>query len=80
MEMEQDHDGSHIKGLIINFLDYFYPSLMKIPEFLVEFITPIVKVNFDCARKLVTRLTLCTIGCLGHQGPKGDFLLYHSRI
>jgi DNA topoisomerase-2 len=41
---DQDHDGSHIKGLIINFLDHFYPSLLKIPDFLVEFITPIVKV------------------------------------
>jgi DNA topoisomerase-2 len=40
---DQDHDGSHIKGLIINFLDHFYPSLLRIPEFLVEFITPIVK-------------------------------------
>ncbi len=40
---DQDHDGSHIKGLIINFLDTFFPSLLKIPEFLVEFITPIVK-------------------------------------
>ncbi|CAG8440195.1 3052_t:CDS:10 [Diversispora eburnea] len=38
---DQDHDGSHIKGLIINFLDRFYPSLMKIPGFLKEFITPI---------------------------------------
>ncbi|KAI8814919.1 DNA topoisomerase [Cladochytrium replicatum] len=40
---DQDHDGSHIKGLIINFLDHFWPSLLKIPGFLVEFITPIVK-------------------------------------
>lgn len=41
----QDHDGSHIKGLIINFFDHFYPSLLKLPNFLVEFITPIVKVK-----------------------------------
>lgn len=41
----QDHDGSHIKGLIINFLDHFYPSLLKLPEFLVEFVTPIVRVT-----------------------------------
>lgn len=41
----QDHDGSHIKGLIINFLDYWFPSLLKLPNFLVEFITPIVKVR-----------------------------------
>ncbi|WFD27084.1 DNA topoisomerase (ATP-hydrolyzing) [Malassezia nana] len=40
---DQDFDGSHIKGLIINFLDHFYPSLLKIPNFLVEFITPIIK-------------------------------------
>eukprot|EP00842_Homolaphlyctis_polyrhiza_P006668 jgi/Hompol1/7001/HPOL_005154-RA len=40
---DQDHDGSHIKGLIINFLDHFWPSLLKIPGFLLEFITPIVK-------------------------------------
>lgn len=40
---DQDHDGSHIKGLIINFLDHFFPSLLKLPDFLVEFITPIVK-------------------------------------
>ncbi|KOS14543.1 dna topoisomerase ii [Malassezia pachydermatis] len=40
---DQDFDGSHIKGLIINFLDHFYPSLLQIPNFLVEFITPIIK-------------------------------------
>ncbi|KAH7911821.1 DNA topoisomerase [Hygrophoropsis aurantiaca] len=42
---DQDHDGSHIKGLLINFLDHFYPSLLKIPNFLVEFVTPIVRVS-----------------------------------
>ena len=42
---DQDHDGSHIKGLIINFLDYWFPSLLKLPNFLLEFITPIVKVS-----------------------------------
>lgn len=42
---DQDHDGSHIKGLLINFIDHFFPSLLKIPGFLVEFITPIVKVT-----------------------------------
>ncbi|KAG7004757.1 hypothetical protein G7Y79_00023g053410 [Physcia stellaris] len=41
---DQDHDGSHIKGLLINFLQVQYPSLLRIPGFLIEFITPIVKV------------------------------------
>ena len=41
---DQDHDGSHIKGLLINFLECSYPSLLKLPGFLQVFITPIVKV------------------------------------
>lgn len=40
----QDHDGSHIKGLLINFIHSFWPSLLKMPSFMIEFITPIVKV------------------------------------
>eukprot|EP00897_Mesotaenium_endlicherianum_P007584 jgi/Mesen1/6854/ME000351S05971 len=40
---DQDHDGSHIKGLLVNFLHTFWPSLLKVPNFLLEFITPIVK-------------------------------------
>ncbi|KAJ7771941.1 DNA topoisomerase II [Mycena maculata] len=48
---DQDHDGSHIKGLIINFLDHFYPSLLKLDDFLVEFVTPIVRVTKGQQRK-----------------------------
>ena len=40
---DQDHDGSHIKGLLINFLHHFWPSLLQIKGFLQQFITPIVK-------------------------------------
>ena len=42
---DQDHDGSHIKGLVINFIHKFWPSLMEIAGFLVEFVTPIIKVS-----------------------------------
>lgn len=42
---DQDLDGSHIKGLVINFIHFFWPSLLKIRGFLTEFITPIVKVT-----------------------------------
>jgi DNA topoisomerase-2 len=42
---DQDHDGSHIKGLVINLIAHFWPSLLKIPGFLQEFVTPIVKVS-----------------------------------
>ena len=40
---DQDHDGSHIKGLIINFIHHFWPTLLDVPGFLQQFITPIVK-------------------------------------
>jgi DNA topoisomerase-2 len=42
---DQDTDGSHIKGLIINFIHFFWPSLFKINGFLKQFITPILKVT-----------------------------------
>lgn len=42
---DQDHDGSHIKGLLINFFESSFPGLLEIPGFLLEFITPIVKVT-----------------------------------
>ncbi|XP_056218392.1 DNA topoisomerase 2-alpha [Falco biarmicus] len=41
---DQDQDGSHIKGLLINFIHHNWPSLLK-HNFLEEFITPIIKVS-----------------------------------
>ncbi|XP_045382396.1 DNA topoisomerase 2-alpha isoform X1 [Lemur catta] len=41
---DQDQDGSHIKGLLINFIHHNWPSLLR-HRFLEEFITPIVKVS-----------------------------------
>jgi len=40
---DQDVDGSHIKGLVINFFHAFWPSLWKKQGFLSQFITPIIK-------------------------------------
>ena len=42
---DQDTDGSHIKGLVINFIHHFWPSLLDVSGFLQQFITPIVKVS-----------------------------------
>lgn len=42
---DQDFDGSHIKGLILNFVQHWWPSLFRQRGFLQEFVTPIVKVS-----------------------------------
>ncbi|XP_069949301.1 DNA topoisomerase 2-alpha isoform X3 [Cherax quadricarinatus] len=39
---DQDQDGSHIKGLLINFIHHNWPTLLR-HSFMEEFITPIVK-------------------------------------
>jgi len=40
---DQDYDGSHIKGLLINFFHHWWPDLLKEGGFVKEFVTPIVK-------------------------------------
>ena len=42
---DADNDGSHIKGLIINFIHAFWPSLIKLDSFITCIVTPIVKVS-----------------------------------
>lgn len=40
---DQDVDGSHIKGLLINFFDVYWPSLLRYPGFWLDFQTPLKK-------------------------------------
>lgn len=58
---DQDPDGSHIKGLIINLFRYFWPALLKPPidsnnndgarPFLSSFVTPLLKVTKTTTKK-----------------------------
>lgn len=40
---DADVDGFHIKGLIMNFVHKFWPSLIKFPGFIKSFATPLLK-------------------------------------
>ena len=40
---DQDVDGFHIKGLLINFIHFFWPSLIQTGDFIFSLQTPIVK-------------------------------------
>lgn len=57
---DQDQDGSHIKGLLINFIHHNWPNLLK-HNFVEEFITPIVKVPVLKLLYLNCAVTLYTV-------------------
>ena len=43
---DQDHDGSHIKGLLFNLFQSLWNSLYKIDGFLTSMLTPIIKASY----------------------------------
>jgi DNA topoisomerase-2 len=48
---DQDLDGFHIKGLLINFIHYFWPSLLMHDNFITTLSTPIVKATKSSGKK-----------------------------
>lgn len=54
---DQDTDGSHIKGLLINFFHYLWPSLIKRKGFITSLSTPIVKAFKGKKEKIFYNLT-----------------------
>ncbi|KAJ2737491.1 DNA topoisomerase 2, partial [Coemansia sp. BCRC 34490] len=50
---DQDVDGSHIKGLIVNMFDSMYPGLLEVDGFLQQFITPIVRVTHSRTKQRI---------------------------
>ncbi len=43
--VDQDKDGIHIKGLLMNFINTNWPELSEIADFIISLATPIIKVT-----------------------------------
>jgi DNA topoisomerase-2 len=52
---DADDDGSHIKGLLINLFEFFWPELLKL-NYLYDFVTPIVKIEKGKKHKFFYKL------------------------
>jgi DNA topoisomerase II len=52
---DSDTDGYHIKGLIINLFDTFWPELLKM-DFLYEFVTPIIIASQGKRKKMFYKI------------------------
>ncbi len=77
---DQDLDGSHIKGLCINFIAYLWPSLLQIPEFIGFMNTPILK-----ATKVNKSISFYTMGDYekwkaSHKSASGYKIKYYKGL
>jgi|LakMenEpi03Aug12_release.lakeMendotaPanAssembly.Ray.scaffolds.fasta_scaffold01811_12 DNA topoisomerase-2 len=51
---DQDHDGSHIKGLLFNVFETLWGSLYKYDGFLTSLLTPIIKVTNKDTKEVIS--------------------------
>ena len=78
---DADTDGAHIKSLIMNFFDVKFPSLLKIPGFIREFITPMIKVTMKNTSQLWKQNSR-TLKDKAYKGSSKDTFVYplYNRI
>lgn len=80
--MDADVDGSHIKGLFLNMLEYYWPSLLKIEGFIKVLVTPVVKaINKD---KIISFKNLTEYeqwrNSMDYQESKKWFIKYYKGL
>ncbi len=76
---DQDCDGSHIKGLIMNFFHAFWPSLLEI-GFVTSLITPIIKVSKKKTIKSFYNLSDYEKWKSKNQNGKGWHIKYYKGL
>lgn len=74
---DADLDGSHIKGLVLNMIHCFWPSLLKL-GFVVSMVTPIIKVG---SRQFFTDQSYRSwLESQGGQLPRGAKVKYYKGL
>ena len=58
---DQDHDGTHIKGLILNFFQHYWPELLERGDLIGEFRTPVLKATPTSAGKGTEPMTFYSV-------------------
>ena len=51
---DQDHDGSHIKGLLFNVFETLWSSLYKFDGFMTSLLTPIIKATNSQSKEIIS--------------------------
>ncbi len=51
---DQDHDGSHIKGLLFNVFETLWSSLYKFDGFMTSLLTPIIKATNTSTKEVIS--------------------------
>ncbi|XP_031700052.1 DNA topoisomerase 2-alpha isoform X2 [Anarrhichthys ocellatus] len=76
---DQDQDGSHIKGLLINFIHHNWPSLLR-HNFLEEFITPIIKASHKKTQMSFYSIPEYTAWKESQSNPKSWKIKYYKGL
>lgn len=80
---DADVDGSHIKGLIINFIEFFWPSLLQnFPDFVRSMSIPIIKAIKGARSKETSKIfyTLTEYENWQKTSPKGWKIKYYKGL
>jgi len=75
---DQDYDGSHIKGLIINFCHRY--NLTKIPNYICSLLTPIVKATRSGKEEKFYSLSEFETWKTNHNNGKGYNIKYYKGL
>ena len=76
---DADLDGYHIKGLLINLFDVFWPELLHL-NFIYEFVTPILRVSNVTKKKYFYRASEYVKWLAENNGGKGWITKYYKGL